>query len=157
MVMQSQDYSCVPASCATALNLMGVPSTEAQLATMTDTRPGTGATVLRALRGLNMRLEGLPLRAHLLEISYQDAQDIDSPALTALQYEPGRMHMVVLLGSRRGGVWVMDPVSGIIRMTPESFKGVFTGEVIVFRKVARGIAGGGAGRHSGLTSVSTLR
>lgn len=157
MVLQSQDYSCVPASCATALNLLGVPSTEAQMATMTDTRPGTGATVLRALRGLNTRLSEDPLRANLMEITAQGVQNVECPALTALQFEPGRMHMVVILGCRDGGVWLMDPMSGIMWMTPQMFQEVFTGQVIVFQGSGPGLAGGGPDRGAGLAAVSARR
>ena len=132
LVMQSQDYSCVPASCATALNLLGVPSTEAQLAHLTDTRPGSGATVLRALRGLNTRLTGSPLQARLLALTAEGVPSLHLPALTPLQYERTRRHMVVILASNEDGVWLMDPMAGVMRMDSEAFRSLFVGQVIVF-------------------------
>ena len=132
VVMQSQDYSCVPASCATALNLLGMPSSEAQLARLTDTRPGTGATVLRALRGLNARLAGSPLQARLVSLTADVIPRLDLPALTPLQFERSRRHMVVILAGDEKGVWLMDPTSGLYRMDTAAFRSVFVGQVIVF-------------------------
>jgi len=150
VVLQTQDYSCVPASCATALNLLGLPSTEAQLARLTDTRPGTGATVLRALRGLNTRLSGSPLQARLLGLNSEGVQTVPLPALTPLQWEPGRRHMVVILAHSRGGVWLMDPMYGVSEMPLDDFQAVFTGQVIVFDgprpQTSRLGSGPGAGR-----------
>ena len=66
-VMQSQDYSCVPAACATALNQLGLPTTEAEMAELTQTRPGTGATLIRALAGLRERLAGTSFSVELVQ------------------------------------------------------------------------------------------
>ena len=132
LVLQSQDYSCVPASCATALNLLGRPSSEAQMARLTDTRPGTGATTLRALRGLNARLAQTPLRARLLVGSFEQIRVVDLPALTPLQYESTRRHMVVILDWTADGVWLMDPMAGLYEISIEDFRTLFVGQVIVF-------------------------
>lgn len=156
VVLQTQDYSCVPASCATALNLLGMPSTEAQLARLTDTRPGTGATVLRALRGLNERLAGSALEARLLGLTAQEVQIISLPALTPLQYEPGRRHMVVILARSRGGVWLMDPMHGVSEMAIQHFHELFTGQVIVFDGALPGNAGLGSGQQTELRRPAAL-
>jgi len=157
VVLQTQDYSCVPASCATALNLLGLPSTEAQMARLTDTRPGTGATVLRALRGLNKRLDGSPLRARLLALTAQGVQHLKLPALTPLQHERTRRHMVVILACNDRGVWLMDPMTGLDQMDIEAFRSVFVGQVIVFDGPRRFAAGGGAELAADTVTAATPR
>ncbi len=156
-VLQSQDYSCVAASCATALNLLGRPSSEAELAYLTDTRPGTGATVLRALRGLNERLDGGGLRARLYGIVAEAVPLIPLPALTALQYEPGRRHMVVILACDSERVWMIDPMFGVSETDHRSFAEVFTGQVIVFEGARDGGFSKRVLRQSGLISVPLPR
>ena len=135
MVLQSQNYSCVPAACATALNLLGVPSTEAQLAELTDVRPGTGATVVRAVAGLEARLGP---RSHwspsLMEVSADALDRVTPPALTALQFEAGRRHMVVLLAVGPRGVLLLDPETGVQRYGRRRFAGLYRGQLIAFAR-----------------------
>lgn len=157
VVLQTQDYSCVPASCATALNLLGQPSTEAQLARLTDTRPGTGATVLRALRGLNTRLAGSPLRARLLALTADGVRRLELPALTPLQYERSRRHMVVILACNESGVWLMDPMTGLGQLDPEAFRTVFVGQVIVFDGPRPFAAGTGPDPAAGVVAAAAPR
>ena len=68
-VLQSQDYSCVPAACTTSLRILGVATTEAEMAELTETRPGNGATLIRAMRGLEVRLKHEGLEPRLIEPS----------------------------------------------------------------------------------------
>lgn len=132
-IRQSQDYSCVPAACATALNLLDVPSTERQMAELTQTRPGTGATIIRALDGLERRLQGGRLRPVLLEPTLTELRHLPMPALTPLQFEPTRRHMVVLTKVTDRGVWIMDPMEGYLYFIHEEFNQKFRNQVIVFR------------------------
>ncbi len=131
-IRQSQDYSCVPAACATALNLLGVTSTERQMAALTQTRPGTGATMIRALNGLEQRLRGGKLRPFLTEPSFEDLASLPVPVLTALQYEATRRHMVVISRITSRGVWVMDPMDGLMFFTFEEIRPHFRNQVIHF-------------------------
>lgn len=132
-VAQTQDYSCVPAACATALNMLGHGSTEAQMAELTQTRPGTGATIIRALDGLNKRLAGQRLKPHLIEPDWLDMQHLPMPALTPLQFESTRRHMVTLTRISRDEVWFIDPTNGYQSMTRDEFLMVYKGHLIVFQ------------------------
>lgn len=132
---QSQDYSCVPAACATALNLLGVPSTEAQMAELTMTRPGSGATMIRALDGLNRRLAGSGLRPVLLSPRLDELDKLPTPALTPLQFEAARRHMVVLSRVERDGVWVMDPTEGYLFLAHEELSAIYRNQVVVFEPI----------------------
>ncbi|MEO0513940.1 MAG: cysteine peptidase family C39 domain-containing protein [Planctomycetota bacterium] len=131
-IRQSQDYSCVPAACATALNLLGVSSTEMQMAELTQTRPGTGATMIRALNGLEQRLRGGKLRPVLVEPSLEDIASLPLPALTPLQYEATRRHMVVISRVNRQGFWIMDPMDGLLFFTFNEIRPHFRNQVILF-------------------------
>ncbi|MEM6458581.1 MAG: cysteine peptidase family C39 domain-containing protein [Planctomycetota bacterium] len=133
-IRQSRDYSCVPAACATALNLLGVPSTEKQMAELTQTRPGTGATVVRALDGLSQRLRGTGVTPRLLEVEPDAIGTLPLPLLTPLQFVAGRRHMVVVTRIDRRGYWVMDPTDGLQHFDRDAFAEVFRDQVIVFTR-----------------------
>lgn len=133
-IRQSQDYSCVPAACATALNLMHIPSTEAQMAGLTNVRPGTGATIIRALDGLNQRLRGMDVQPILLEpTTWRELRSVPLPALTPLQFESTRRHMVVISRMTTDGVWIMDPVEGYIHFNEHAFMAVYRNQLISFQ------------------------
>jgi predicted double-glycine peptidase len=134
VVMQSSSFSCVPASCATALNLMGLPSTEAQMAELTQTRPNSGATLIRAVDGLRRRLNGSDVGVELVQSTYDQLTQMPKPALTALSFEPTRRHMVVVTRATDRGAWVIDPMDGTLWMPRSEFEPLYNGEVIVFRQ-----------------------
>lgn len=137
-IRQSQDYSCVPAACATALNLLGVPSTEMQMAELTQTRPGSGATIIRALDGLERRLRGGDLRPVLLEPTVAELKSLPLPVLTPLQFEVARRHMVVVSRVTDQGVWVMDPMDGYQFYSHHEFAEIYRDQVIAFHRPATG-------------------
>ncbi|MBB6431325.1 cysteine peptidase family C39 domain-containing protein [Algisphaera agarilytica] len=132
-IRQSQDYSCVPAACATALNLLEIPSTEKEMAELTQTRPGTGATMIRALDGLERRLRGGELRPILSAPRYEELSDLPMPLLTPLQFEATRQHMVVIVKVTDDGVWFMDPMDGYQYFVHEEFSRLYRNQVIEFR------------------------
>ncbi len=136
-VLQSQDYSCVPAACATALRVLGVETDEAEMARLTETRPGSGATLLRAMHGLTRRLEGEGLRPQLIEPTYEDLRSLPVPALTPVQYEPTRLHMITILRVRPDGVLVADPAVGIEFVKRSDFEAAYRGQVISFERTSQ--------------------
>ena len=113
-VRQSQNYSCVPAACATALNHLGVASSEAEMAELTQTRPGSGATLIRAMEALQRKLAGTDIQVKMLEPEYSQLLGLDMPLLTPLRLELGRHHMVTVLRADELGAWVADPLQGNI-------------------------------------------
>lgn len=137
VVMQSQDYSCVPAASATMLNLLGVPTTEAQMAELTFTRPGTGSTTLRALEGIDERLEGTPYQAVLLEPAMDELADVPLPAITPLQFERSRRHMVTITQVTPHGIHVQDPVDGLLTLSWKVLEPIYAGQVIAVTSVGR--------------------
>lgn len=133
-VLQSQDYSCVPAACATALTRMGFPTSEAEMALLTETRRGNGATVIRALDGLNRRLESSGVRAQLNAVPIDELHNIELPALTTLQYEKSRTHMVVILRVDWRGILISDPTEGVVWETADTIRNYYSGDVIAFER-----------------------
>jgi len=131
-VQQSQDYSCVPAACATSLRMLGVQTSEAEMAELTETRPGSGATLLRALNGLNEKLEGTGIEPRLLEPTYDQLARYQTPMLTPLRYEAARLHMVTIIEVRPHLVVLADPQMGIEFVSRREFERRYRGQVIAF-------------------------
>ncbi|MEM7682541.1 MAG: cysteine peptidase family C39 domain-containing protein [Planctomycetota bacterium] len=132
-VVQTQDWSCVPASCATALHLLGVPTSEAEMGRLTGARPGVGSTLVRAVDGLERRLDGQPFQPRLVRLNDSgDLRYIPGPVLTALRLEPGQRHMVVIVAADHAGVRLADPSIGRAIMDWPAFEQAFDGQVILF-------------------------
>jgi len=131
-VLQSQEYSCVPAACTQALNILGVLSTEQQMAELTQTRPGTGSTMLRAMQGLQERLSNSDYTVELVETDVEGLRDMPFPVLTPVRYEPAQLHMVTLTRANDHTVHYIDPVDGSMSMSYSTFETVYGGRVLVF-------------------------
>ena len=132
VVIQSQEYSCVPAACATALRGLDVTTSEAEMAQLTQVRPGTGATLIRAAQALRQKLADQSVTVHVLDITYDQLPHLAGPLLTPLQLEVGRQHMVVLRRFTEHGAWVADPSQGEVFMAHEQLEPAFTQRVIAF-------------------------
>jgi predicted double-glycine peptidase len=136
VVRQSQEYSCVAAACATALNQSGVPTTEARMAELTRTRPGTGSTLIRALDGLGRRLNetGSELSARMLTLKADALADTAMPVITSMRMTPTSRHMVTILDFTPKSVTLADPELGKLVISPSQFERYYMGEVIVFER-----------------------
>lgn len=136
MVFQSQDFTCVPAACATALGLLGVTTSEAEMAQYTRARPGTGSTLIRAVDGLERRLLRRPdLAVHVVGADYEALLFQPMPALTLVGLGGQRYrHMVTLLEVQPAGVVLADPLLGVRAMERQPFEDMYGGQVIVFSR-----------------------
>lgn len=132
VVQQTQDYSCVPAATATALRMLGLSASEAQMAELTETRAGSGATLLRALNGLESRLRHTGIEARLLEPDYETLMRLEPPMLTPVQYETARLHMVTIIEVRPHAVLLADPQVGVEFLSRRQFEDIYRGQVIAF-------------------------
>ncbi|MFN3167620.1 MAG: cysteine peptidase family C39 domain-containing protein [Phycisphaeraceae bacterium] len=131
-VEQSQDYSCVPAACATSLRMLGIDTSEAEMAELTETRAGSGATLLRALNGLNEKLADTDIQPRLLEPTFDQLAKYQTPMLTPLRYEAARLHMVTIIEVRPHLVVIADPQVGIEFVPRPVFEKSYRGQVIAF-------------------------
>lgn len=134
VVYQSTEFSCVPAACATALTQLGVPTTEADMAELTQARPGTGSTLIRAMNGLQQRLADSPIEVHLVEPDYEQLTSLPLPALTPLRMGTTQRHMVVLTHVNEQVVSLIDPQEGRVLYYRDDFEEVFEGQVLVFER-----------------------
>jgi len=134
LVPQTADYSCVPAACATALNQLGIHTSEAQMALLTRTHPFTGATLIRAVDGLNRRLVNSPFRAEMIDLADAPLTPANVPALAALRFERSQSHLIAVLNVHRFGVDIFDPVGGKMFMPTQAFERYALKSVIVFRE-----------------------
>ena len=132
VVLQSQDFSCVPAACATALRDLGVDASESEMAVLTQVRPGTGTTLIRATEALRKKLHNRQIQVHILKMPHDQLSSLQMPLLTPLQLEIGRRHMVVVQDIDQHGVRVADPMRGVIYWSRAEFAHVFTNQVIAF-------------------------
>lgn len=132
IVSQTQDYSCVPAASATAIRMLGLRTTEAEMAELTETREGSGATLLRALNGLNTRLKHTGIEPRLLEPNYDALLRIEPPMLTPVQYETARLHMVTVIEVRPHLIVIADPQAGVEFVSRHQFLEIYRGQVIAF-------------------------
>lgn len=133
-VRQSVEYSCVPAACATSLNLLGYYTSEAEMVRLTSTRPGVGSTTVRALYGLNQRLEALraPGRFTLIGATIDEVRRLPTPALTPLQFDRTQRHMVTILEADEHFIWLEDPIEGTLCFDYIEFEKYFRGDVLVY-------------------------
>ena len=132
VIEQTQEYSCVHAATATALRLLGLRATEAEMAELTETRSGSGATLLRAFNGVKNRLKHTGIEPRLLEPDYGMLLRIEPPMLTPVQYEAARLHMVTIVEVRPHLVVVADPQTGLEFLSRHQFMQIYRGEVIAF-------------------------
>jgi len=134
VVRQSQNFSCVPAACATALGYLGVDSSEAEMADLTQTRAGSGATLIRAMEALQRKLAGTGIQVKMLEPEYAQLLGLEMPLLTPLHLELGRQHMVTVLRADESGAWVADPLQGELYVPRQRWQEAYTRRVITFER-----------------------
>lgn len=132
VIEQTQDYSCVPAASATALRMLGINTNESEMAELTETRAGSGATLLRALNGLDTRLRHTGIEPKLLEPDYDALMRVEPPMLTPVQYETARLHMVTIIEVRPDMVFLADPQVGVEFLPRRQFEEIYRGQVIAF-------------------------
>lgn len=133
VVRQSQRFSCVPAACATALNRLGILTTEAEMAELTQTRWGTGATLVRALAGVNERLANTNYSAAIEHADWDRLARDGSPAIVLMRYESPRYHMSTILTIKPNVVLVADPAQGMMWLSRSQFEEAYTGNAILIR------------------------
>lgn len=138
VVMQTQDFSCGPASCATALRRLGIWTTELEMADVTQARPVSGTTMIRTLHGLTRRLEQTPWRPRLIKADVDQLARLPMPALALTREQATQAHIVTLLQVAPRVVFVADPVDGLMMLSREQFEEIFTGEAMVFDRKPEG-------------------
>ncbi len=133
-VSQSDLYTCVPSSCAAALNTLGVPTSEAEMATLTRARPTNGSTLIRALEGVREKLKGTGYEAEIVQVTGDQLQSAPKPLLIILYEDTSIRHMVAVMGYRKGTFQLNDPAYGKSFRGRNAISNLYDGYAIVFNK-----------------------
>lgn len=141
VVRQSTTSTCSPAAAATALRIVGINATEADLAGICLTRE-TGTTQLGLWRGLRLATAGTPVRAVPFIGPLNDlAAAGATPAVVSISLAgqqggflptPGNRHAVAILAFNPDGtVEVADPFAGQQTWPLARLREAWTGQAIV--------------------------
>ncbi|MBP2046764.1 C39 family peptidase [Methanobacterium aggregans] len=122
VVMQTTNYTCGPASLATALNNMGLNATELELAALagTDENGTTMYGLLQAARSKGLNATGM-------KISSNDLKSNNIVYMTV----NGGAHYSVIRDINNETVLLADPSLGNINLTREEFEEEYNGYALV--------------------------
>jgi hypothetical protein len=126
VVLQTSDYTCVPASGATIASILGVPTTEKQLAVLFHTTTN-GTFPAAALSG--MRQLGIDGR----KVNSTDG-NIRVLRPPAMLFFVNDTHAVVFVGFTNGLVEIWNPSEGRTFYSEERLRLVWTGHALEFRR-----------------------
>lgn len=117
IILQNRPDTCVPASAANALRMMGVPASEERMCGIVMAKPTRGSSLARAAYGLRTYLRNYDLSVTLRDIDADQAADTatrERPALIVIRSGFAADHMVVLLGrTDDGNILIANPSPGI--------------------------------------------
>lgn len=134
--MQSTDYTCVAASMVTALRARGIDATETEMARLSRTQVGRGATDSRALWALQTKLRGTGLTARYASLDRAGLIAAPKPCLVQLDWGFFLSHMVPVMAADDEGVTLGDPLEGERRMAWAVFGREWKGQAIVIGPAA---------------------
>ena len=143
---QTTDATCAPAAAATALRIVGVQSTEAQMVDLSLTT-WNGTTLHGVMRGLAVKLATEPWRPVAMRLTTADLRNLKGPAILFVGlsedvppeerflrwgWRPGVAHTVVLMGARSDGRFdIGDPSTGREIWTDDALRVLWHGVGIV--------------------------
>ncbi len=128
---QTTEYTCVAASMVTMLRAHGVEAEEREMAELSRTQVGGGATDSRALWALDLKLAGTAWRARYVSVRPGELASVPKPCMVQLNWGFFTSHMVPLLRADEKDVVIGDPLGGLRRMSLESFRRQWKGQAIV--------------------------
>ena len=130
---QSSAHTCAAASMVTLLHRMGITSEEGEMAELSHTIPGRGASFFQVAMGLRRKLEqqGRPESACLLTPGNDELETLRTPFLTGVKLSLLIDHMVCVLSIEAETVTIADPLEGRRVVSRESFLADWLGIVVV--------------------------
>ncbi len=130
VVLQSTGFSCLPASAATCLTVLGLPATELEMAEEAGaTRYGTGMG--RILEPLNRRLAGTGWKATAGRKGWESLPRDGSPAILAVDWH-GIPHAIAFLGFEEDRAVIGEPLEGRVLRTRVELERDWDGEGVFF-------------------------
>lgn len=112
VTLQSTDYTCVAASMVTMLRAFGVDASETQMARLSRTEVGRGATDSRALWALELALAGTPLKPTYRAGTLSELIAAPKPCLVQIDFGFVVSHMVPVMAADEHSVTLGDPLTG---------------------------------------------
>jgi hypothetical protein len=134
--LQSTPYTCVAASLVTLLSAHGVPTTETEMARLSQTEVYGGATDTRAVRALERRLAGHPFEIHYEVMSYDRLRQVEPPCLVSTRFGFFVSHMMPVLSATERAVVLGDPLCGRRVLTVAEFRAIWHKRGIYLRSTA---------------------
>lgn len=120
---QSTDYTCVAASLVTLLHAYGIAATETEMARLSYTEVGNGATDTRAVYALQRKLAGRPFKVHYERwMTYERLIGLERPCIVPVKWGYFSSHMVPVLEADAESVLVGDPLGGPRRRARAAFE-----------------------------------
>jgi hypothetical protein len=123
--LQSTPYTCVAASLVTLLRAHGVDATETEMARLSDTEAGGGATDTRAVRALERKLAGRPFDIRYEAMDYERLRQIRMPCVVSTKFGYFVSHMVPVLAADENEVTLGDPLTGRRTMPVDGFRNIW--------------------------------
>ncbi len=133
--MQSTDYTCVAASMVTLLHAWGITATETEMARLSRTDT-SGTTDIRALAGLQHKLNGSNLAAHYDAFAYDDLMRTPMPCIASIDWGYTANHMVAIMKITEKEVTLGDPLESIKQIPKSEFLRKWNGRAIFIQPVA---------------------
>lgn len=131
---QSTDYTCVAASMVTMLRARGIGSEEAEMARLSFTQVGGGATDSRAMWALEEKLKGTSLVVRYRNLDVRGLIDAPKPCMVQLDWGYFISHMVPVMSADAENVVIGDPLNGYTKMAAAAFSAKWKGMAIVLEK-----------------------
>ncbi len=132
--LQSTEWSCAPAACATLLNEDGIETTEAEMARLALARPRYGTNVLGMYRALKMLAEPHGLRVEVLRGDLDMLRRLRKPCLILSRFDVDHVNVVYVVTD--GGAIVAEPSWGLESWpTTEDISQIWSGTALaLFRE-----------------------
>ncbi|HYE02148.1 MAG TPA: cysteine peptidase family C39 domain-containing protein [Phycisphaerales bacterium] len=128
---QTTGYTCVASSLVTALRAHGIDAQESEMARLSRTQVGGGATDSRALWALQEKLAGTGLAARYAALDRAGLVAVPKPCLVQLNWGFFTSHMVPVLAADEWHVTIGDPLAGRRTVSWETFLREWKGQAIV--------------------------
>ncbi len=143
--LQTSRFTCTAAAAATLLKQYGIEAQESEMADLCLTRDGT--TWLGLYRGLQLKIDGRPLKVEVIECDREEMLELTGPMILSVGidperpyrpiyvkkwgWEPGQLHTVVRLPSHLPNLQVIaDPAVGLEAWDDEDIKTLYRGRIV---------------------------
>ncbi|MFN7020525.1 MAG: cysteine peptidase family C39 domain-containing protein [Phycisphaerales bacterium] len=132
---QSTGYTCAAASMVTMLRARDIPADETEMARLSYTQVGGGATDSRVLWALERKLAATELRPRYQRLDLAGLIAASKPCLVQLDWGYFTSHMVPVLSATEQTVVIGDPLIGKREMSAADFVRKWKGAAITVESV----------------------